>query len=126
MFVESKGDLVVTKEIALGHGKFAIVDDIDHWFLIQWEWYLHSNGYAVRTEKKKAIYMHRMVLERKLGHDDFEIAEHDNQNPLDNHRENLRSSTKAQMLVIAAQIKTVLQSIRAFLGMNEVKNGKLI
>ncbi len=71
----------VIYKIPLGHGKFALVDKDDVMFLCQWNWRL-DNGYAVRDEcagsKKKIILMHRVVLEKKLGHSDFEIAHHEN------------------------------------------------
>ena len=89
----------MTKKIALGHSKFALIDDEDHWFLIQWEWRF-DRGYAVRdgevNGKRKVVYMHRVILEQKLGHDDFEDTSHMNQNGLDNHKKNLEPSTKSQ------------------------------
>ena len=88
----------VTKQIALGHRKFALVDDEDHWFLIQWEWYLSPQGYAVRGKhvngKYTKIQMHRVILERKLGHNDFEVAHHVNEDEIDNHKNNLQAVTR--------------------------------
>ncbi len=90
------------KKISLTQGKFAVVNDIDYVFLMQWKWYFHK-GYAVRNShklgvpsKRKTIYMHRIVLGRKLGHSDFENGDHKDQNKLNNRRGNLRPATVSQ------------------------------
>lgn len=90
------------KEIPLTQGKFSIVNDIDYAFLMQRKWYF-SKGYAVRHSRKsdgfhtrKSIYMHRIVLSRKLGHSDFENGDHKNRERLDNRRGNLRPATYPQ------------------------------
>lgn len=90
------------KKIPLTRGKFAVVNDIDYTFLHQWKWYFHA-GYAVRNSsksdgfiKRQTIFMHRVVLSRKLGHSDFQETDHKNQNKLDNRRNNLRPATCSQ------------------------------
>lgn len=44
----------------------ALVDNEDFGWVNKWEWYKSSDGYAVRTEYNKTIYMH------------VEIAKHHN------------------------------------------------
>lgn len=90
------------KKISLTQDKFALVDDIDYGFLMQWKWCFH-NGYAERASRKsegfdppKLIYMHRVVLSRKIGYYDFEETDHKNHNRLDNRRDNLRPATCSQ------------------------------
>ena len=87
-------------KIPLGHGKFATVDKEDVLFLSAWKWYLSGYGYAMRKEKinskYKMILMHRVILERKLGHSDFENTDHVNQNRIDNRKDNLRPVTHSQ------------------------------
>ena len=87
-------------KIPLTQGKFALVDKEDVMFLCQWDWHLSSNGYAMRREiingKRKMILMHRVILERKLGHNDFENTDHINQNRIDNRKDNLRPATHSQ------------------------------
>ncbi len=56
--------------IPLGCNKFALVDAVDYDYLMQWTWKLGS----IRNENGKIIRMHHVVLERKLGHNDFKIV----------------------------------------------------
>lgn len=91
------------KKIPLTQGKLAVVNDIDYAFLTQWKWYFHKKGYAVRGShksdgfnKRTVIYMHRVVLSRKLGYSDFEETDHKNQSRLDNRRGNLRPASHSQ------------------------------
>lgn len=89
------------KKIPLTQGKYAIVDDDDYDFLIQWKWFAHKrNGifYAARTErfppcpKPKTISMHRVINKPPSGF----ITDHINKNGLDNRKKNLRTATVAQ------------------------------
>lgn len=91
------------KKISLTQDKFALVDDIDYGFLMQWKWCLDSHGYAKRNSRKSdgfdkriTIRMHQIVLIRKLGHSNFKEADHKNQNKLDNQRNNLRPASNSQ------------------------------
>lgn len=84
-------------EIPLTQGKFAIVGPRDYKYLMQWKWHYH-NGYAVRTDRtngKRTVHMHCVVLERK-GFEDFAECDHRNQNRCDNRRSNLRPATHRQ------------------------------
>ena len=90
------------KKIPLTRGKFALVDDIDYAYLMQWKW-CYNCGYAVRSsrksdgfDKQKTIRMHRIIMARKLGHNDFNEPDHVNTNKLDNRRSNLRPASDSQ------------------------------
>lgn len=90
------------KKIPLTQGKFAVVNDIDYALLNKWKWYFNS-GYAARgsrksdaVDKRQMIFMHRIILSRKLGYSDFEKGDHKDQNKLNNRRGNLRPATSSQ------------------------------
>lgn len=90
------------KEIPLTQGRFALVNDIDYAFLMQWKWHF-NRGYAKRSSresdgltKRKLISMHRVILIRKLVRFDFNETDHKNQNKLDNRRGNLRPASRLQ------------------------------
>lgn len=88
------------KKIQLTLGKFALVDDEDYEILNKYKWHCHSSspiyGYAVRSIYpkgiKKTILMHRIILNAKYGQN----VDHENRNPLDNRRKNLRIATKSE------------------------------
>lgn len=87
------------KKISLTQGRSAIVDDIDFKYLMQWKWHYRSTGYAGRSQSKtptSTIYMHRELLNRILGHNDFDRCDHENMNRLDNRRSNLRPASRSQ------------------------------
>lgn len=84
------------KRIKLTQGKFALVDDIDYDYLIQWKWYY--DRYARRDSykfKRINCYMHREIL-KQMGYKNFLEVDHINGNKLDNRRINLRPATKTQ------------------------------
>lgn len=79
-----------------GKGKFALVDDIDA-DLVELKWHVLKIGYAARTEgggkkPKKHFYLHRIILERKLGRPlkPGEVSDHIDRDKLNNLRSNLR------------------------------------
>lgn len=89
------------RQIPLTHGKFALVDDCDFEWLMQWKWHVHcSHGtcYAVRTpyrpidRRHDTVRMHRAILNAPK----HLLVDHINHNGLDNRRENLRFCTNAQ------------------------------
>lgn len=84
------------KEIPLTKGKVAIVDDDMYEYLMQWKWYCSTQNRAVRTtgdgKNQKMIYMHREILKTPDGME----TDHVSMDTLDNRRENLRISTRAQ------------------------------
>lgn len=87
------------KKIPLTQGKFAIVDDCDYEYLMQWKWHYRNDDYAVRTDRtngmQQTIRMHRIILER-MGFKNFVRSDHINRDRLDNRRCNLRSATNRQ------------------------------
>ena len=83
------------KRIPLTQGKFALVDDKDYDYLMQWKWCVTKGGgtfrtyYACRTESSRKISMHRQLLATPKGLQ----SDHINHNGLDNRRVNLRTCT---------------------------------
>lgn len=87
----------MVKEIKLTQGKSAIVDDEDYDFLIQWKWYLHKKGYAVRTDysikdRQKTVRMHCEIMKVPAHLE----PDHRDGNKLNNSRSNLRICTHQQ------------------------------
>lgn len=82
--------------IPLTQGKFAMID-IEDADLGVYQWCMNSR-YAARREYQRTIFMHRIVLERKLGRPirDGLVGDHINGDELDNGRSNLREVTKTQ------------------------------
>lgn len=84
------------REISLGQGEVALVDDADYEWLNQWKWTpirpKRGGIYARRTSRCKPFLMHRLILNTPDGMQ----TDHRNGNGLDNRRANLRVATKAQ------------------------------
>lgn len=78
------------KKIPLTRGLFALVDDEDYEWLMQWRW--HANPvkqkvYARRNREDRSMeYLHRLVA----GAPPHACVDHVNGDPLDNRKENLR------------------------------------
>ncbi len=82
------------KKIRLTQGKYALVDEEDFEYLSKFKWWYTTRGYAVREEKKKVIFMHRIINKTPKSMD----TDHINRNKLDNTKENLRTVTRQQNL----------------------------
>lgn len=104
-------------EIKLSGGYVAIIDDQDG-DLLNWNWsagetssskrkrntrykahvYGIRCGWDVDTQKRSNIYLHRVILERKIGRElrKGELCDHRNGNTLDCRRDNLRIATSGQ------------------------------
>ncbi len=90
--------------IPLTQGKFAIVDDSDYEWLMQWKWTFNC-GYAVRVYRKYPkqfkVRMHRLIAGTPEGME----TDHINRNKLDNRRSNLR--------VCSSQINRMNRNVQA-------------
>ena len=77
------------KVVRLTQDKVALVDDADFEWLNQRKW--HFNGqYACRTENRKTIYMHKLLVSSKSE------VDHKDGDGLNNQRSNLRECTSSQ------------------------------
>jgi len=85
---EPQGDL---RRIPLGNGHYALVDATDYEWLSKYNWHYH-NGYAVRREQCRRIYMHRDIMKPPEGMS----VDHINHDKLDHRRCNLRVCTHQQ------------------------------
>lgn len=93
----------MTVEIPLTRGYVAIVDDEDA-DLAALRWRATNVGntvYAIRQvpsapKKRRTVYMHRVILERKLGRapQPEELTDHKSGDGLDNRRSNIRLSDR--------------------------------
>lgn len=90
----------MTITIPLSQGKVAIVDDCDA-DLLEFKWCMVGN-YAGRRqyggEKPIGLYLHRVILSRKIGRElqEGEQVDHINREKLDNTRGNLRLASRKQ------------------------------
>lgn len=85
---EPAGDV---RRIPLGDGHYALVDANDYEWLTQYLW-RYNNGYAIRQEGRKTIYMHRQIAQPPAGM----MVDHINRHKVDNRRSNLRVCTRRQ------------------------------
>jgi len=88
----------VTQQIPLTKGAFALVDDADYDWLMQYKWRLNSKGYAIRSYyvhyQEIVLCMHRVIMDAQPG----QIVDHIDGNRLNNTRANLRFVTRQQNL----------------------------
>jgi hypothetical protein len=83
------------KRVPLTQGKYAIVDNIDYDYLMQWKWCYAKYALHHDCVSKKNIFMHVVIAER-MGLDTSQEIDHHNQNKLDNQRRNLRPASERQ------------------------------
>jgi hypothetical protein len=86
------------RRIPLSQGKFALVDDCDYVFLMQWSWHADKSRpfttWYARKSTKPQVRMHTLLGRERLGHKGK--TDHRNLNGLDNRRKNLRPATNSQ------------------------------
>jgi hypothetical protein len=89
------------QRIPLTRDFYALVDDADFQELSAYQWQVLMPGgpegrkYAVRYQRGKAIYMHRVLLKDQLT-TERPHCDHRNGDGLDNRRENLRACTRTE------------------------------
>ncbi|HLF28182.1 MAG TPA: AP2 domain-containing protein [Anaerolineae bacterium] len=86
----------MTTQIQLTKGMIAFVDDEDS-DLADLKWHVIKT-YAVRGSPHNRVFMHRVILERKLKRRlrSGEHSDHINGNGFDNRRSNLRAATAVE------------------------------
>lgn len=92
----------MTVIIKLTRGQVALIDDIDA-ELSKLRWHalkVQGGFYAARTVSKKAVLLHREILERIIDRllTKTEHVDHISGDKLDNRRNNLRIATRSQNL----------------------------
>lgn len=84
--------------LPLTRGMVAIVDDADFDSLAEFPWiakpadHKAKNWYAYRTDGRRSVYLHRLLLAAPKGM----FVDHINGNGLDNRRANLRLCTRGE------------------------------
>lgn len=115
----------MAKQIELTRGFVALVDDIDFEYLRQFNWCV-SHGYAARNAHKNGgfIFMHRVVLERKLGRplSKEERADHEDRKRAHNTRDNIRLATHKQNVRNRSKVSGNTSS--RFIGVSWHKTGR--
>lgn len=86
------------KQVSLGHGKFALVDDVDYEHVARHKWYyikerLNRTAYATANIGKEVVGMHRFVLRLYPG--EMFHVDHKDRNGLNNQRSNLRITDRS-------------------------------
>lgn len=85
----------MSKEIPLTQGKFAIVDDEDYEYLMQWKW-TYDSGYARRQQtidgKRQKIRMHNQIMNPEDGL----VVDHIDGDGINNTKSNLRKCSRQE------------------------------
>lgn len=101
------------KKIPLTQNKFALVDDEDYDFLMQWKWHCTGKGYAARNlnsgsrHGRKTMLMHRAILKCGSSH-----VDHRDLDRLNNQKRNLRPATFAQNRANSTAMKNSISGIK--------------
>lgn len=114
---------MVTREIPLTKGQFAIVDAADYEWLNQMKWYAASSRdsyYASTKVNGKQVLMHRLIMGAT---DQMIFVDHKNLNTLDNRRANLRFATHSQNRCNIGPFKNNKSGIK---GVYQNKHGRWI
>lgn len=86
------------KTISTKTGRNIIVDDDDYSILMEFRWFIATKRYAARMvkngDKRAIIYLHRQIMNPKIGM----VVDHINGDTLDNRRCNLRVCTQSDNL----------------------------
>lgn len=119
------------KKIKLTQNKFTIVDDEDFDWLNQYKWYAlkaPNTYYAVRNftvlkNKRKKIYVHRLILEKNIKRklEVWECIDHINDNGLDNRKLNLRICNNQQNQFNSRKQKNTTSKYKGVLWHNRDK-----
>lgn len=76
------------RKIPLTQGKFALVDDEDYDYLMQWKWH-YAHGTARTTMNKKMLNMSRLIMDCPRGL----ITHHKDHDRLNHRKSNLVNTT---------------------------------
>jgi hypothetical protein len=82
-------------EVPVGHGKFALIDDEDIDLLHCHCWNL-ARKYPSANWQGKTIYLHVEIAKRKFNREIPDQVDHEDRNPLNCRRYNLRLATNSQ------------------------------
>jgi len=72
-----------------------LIDECDMDLIRDYTWCLNTNGYLYAWVNGKPQYLHVIIAER-MGLDVSGDIDHEDRNPLNNQRDNLRSATRSQ------------------------------
>jgi hypothetical protein len=79
-------------KLPLGHGKYALIDDEDYPKIMFGTWHCTKSGYVAGRLYGERVYLHRIIMEAKP----HEEVDHEDDNPLNNQKYNLRLCTRSQ------------------------------